>query len=325
MADHVGEGPADVDAELDPVSHHSDIPETFRNSGRRYIKEFQLQRGDPSRLLCAQPDPLQRRTTAPSYAGNGDDDREQRPMSETDIKSAKRVLEILEYFDTIRADASVMEITRALAYPQSSTSKLLKCLTGMGYLNYDSAKRRYAPTYRIALLGSWVHPPNMTNERVYRVMEELSDQTHETIILGEQPGTIVRYIFVVPSRKDIRLHVGPGTVRPLLRSGLGRLFLASYPPEKVKTLLKRINADAKPGDLVARFSDVEAELELIRQRGYCVSTKSPTGAGTVSALLPHEPGNPRIAMAIGGLATAMEANAHTYGTLIQDAIRRHLL
>ena len=245
-------------------------------------------------------------------------------MTNTDVKSAKRVIEVLEYFDTIRSDASVMELTRALSYPQSSTSKLLKCLTDMGYLSYDSSKRRYAPTYRIALLGSWVQAPSMTNERVYRIMEKLSDETHETIILGEQPGTIVRYIFVVPSRKDIRLHVGPGTVRPLLRSGLGRLFLATYPPDKVRTLLKRINADAKSGDPIVRLGDLEPELGLIRQRGYCVSTHSPTGAGTVSALLPHEPGNPRLAIAIGGLATVMADHASEFGALIQETIRQHL-
>lgn len=246
-------------------------------------------------------------------------------MATTDVKSAKRVIEVLEYFDTVRSDASVMDVARALAYPQSSTSKLLKCLADTGYLSYDPKKRRYAPTYRIALLGSWVQAPSMTNERVHRIMESLSEKTHETIILGEQPGTIVRYTFVVPSRKDVRLHVGPGTIRPLFRSGVGRAFLATYPTDKVRTLLKRVNADARPSDSIIRYSDVEAELALVRKTGYCVSTNSPTGAGTVSMILPHESGNPRLAIAIGGIAMSVAEHAKEYGTLIQEAIRQLML
>lgn len=74
------------------------------------------------------------------------------------IKSAHRVLEILEYFDQDRRVATVMEMSRTLNYPQSSTSELLRCLTRLGYLHYNRVRRTYSPTARVALLGAWVKP-----------------------------------------------------------------------------------------------------------------------------------------------------------------------
>src|SRR3546814_21202607 len=79
------------------------------------------------------------------------------PIEQKTVKSAGRVLEILEYFDDLQRQSTVMEIADALGYPQSSTSALLRSLVGMGYLNYDAHARSYITSTRVALLGSWVN------------------------------------------------------------------------------------------------------------------------------------------------------------------------
>src|ERR1700730_16501487 len=133
-------------------------------------------------------------------------------MKQRVVKSSVRTIQVLEFFDELRASASVMDVSRALNYPQSSTSGLLKSLVALGYLAYDRYARLYTPTHRVALLGSWVEAPRL--RQVVQLMEELGRQTGETVMLGEQTGVIVRYIYVVPSRQLLRLHVGPGLVRP---------------------------------------------------------------------------------------------------------------
>jgi predicted transcriptional regulator len=59
------------------------------------------------------------------------------------VKSARRVLEILEFFAQGRREATVMEVADALAYPQSSTTALLSSLATLGYLRQDVARRTY--------------------------------------------------------------------------------------------------------------------------------------------------------------------------------------
>src|SRR3546814_12145725 len=69
------------------------------------------------------------------------------------VKSAGRALQILEYFDDARREANMIDISRALHYPESSTSILLRSLVALGYLDYDRRKRTYRPNSRVRLLG----------------------------------------------------------------------------------------------------------------------------------------------------------------------------
>jgi len=245
-------------------------------------------------------------------------------LTEGRVKSAVRALQVLEYFDEIRANASVMDVARALNYPQSSTSELLKSLAGMGYLIYDAQFRQYGPTHRVALLGTWIQAPILAGGRVTQMMEELGELTHETIILAEQSSTIVRYIFVVPSRKVMRLHVGPGTIRPLGRSGIGRLFLSTYTPEKTQQLLRRINAGAEPEERID-YATLRPELDRIREQGYYVLTKGVTpGSGIVSMMLPQPDGSPPLALGIGGFADGIAASAEKLVGLMRQSIMNYL-
>jgi len=59
------------------------------------------------------------------------------------VKSARRVLEIFEYFAVTHAPVTLKELSTRLGYPLSSTSQLLKSLQALGYLRYDSATRTY--------------------------------------------------------------------------------------------------------------------------------------------------------------------------------------
>src|SRR5271166_1357806 len=90
------------------------------------------------------------------------------------IKSAERVLQVLEFFDGTHTKATVMEISRQLGYPQSSTSELLRCLVKMGYLNYDRYRRTYEPTARVPLLGAWVQPGLFRHGHLHPMLDEVS-------------------------------------------------------------------------------------------------------------------------------------------------------
>src|SRR5262245_41006196 len=69
-------------------------------------------------------------------------------------KTARRVIEVLEYFDEEHRQATVMDIVRRYNRPQSSTSELLASLVDMGILYKDASSRSYTLTPRAAILGS---------------------------------------------------------------------------------------------------------------------------------------------------------------------------
>jgi DNA-binding IclR family transcriptional regulator len=241
------------------------------------------------------------------------------------VKSAARVLEVFEYFDRIRRAATVMEVARALGYPQSSTSVLLRSLVELGYLEQDSGRRTYLPTPRVTLLGSWIEPLLSPGGEITRLMDELGEQTGETIILGVPAGEAVRYIHVVQATAAMRLHVGNGTVRPMAISGMGRLFMSRMDEARVRQIVHRYNAEAAGDENKLSFAAVRRDLASIRADGYVSSLDRLTpGAGGISVLLPVAPHGVPMAIAIGGLSRTINDSREQFLQLIRKAIKRHL-
>jgi IclR family acetate operon transcriptional repressor len=242
------------------------------------------------------------------------------------VKSAVRVLEVLELFDRLQREASVGEVARELGYPISSTSMLLASLLERGYLRHGADQKSYFPTPRVTVLGAWVEPLLTPHAEVMRMMAELGEATGETIILAAPTRDQAQYMHVVPATATMRMHVGPGTTRPLVASGLGRVLLSAMPDDKVRQLVMRHN----DGPLVSQegrvsLAALQRELSGIRARGYAVVLRGVTpGAGLIGMLLPMEMGGLPLALGIGGWAREMRLRQQQYIDLLRTGVDRHL-
>lgn len=198
------------------------------------------------------------------------------------IKSAKRVLEIFEFFGEQRQSATVMEIARELGYPQSSTSELLSCLVELGFLHRDRAARTYRPTARVAMLSAWVHPRLMRQGDLFRMMDGLAAETHHRVILAGTTGLNVQHIHVIgqgpqPSGRD-----RPG---PILHGALGHLLLSVYDYGHIRKIVHRLNAEAACADDRVNVDDLLREVEGIKRRGYAATPGLENAQGGVCAVL----------------------------------------
>ncbi len=241
------------------------------------------------------------------------------------VKSAVRVVEVLELFDRLQREASVGEIARELGYPVSSTSMLLGNLLERGYLRHGPDQRTYLPTPRVTLLGAWIEPLLTPHAEVMRMMSELGEATGETIILAAPTRDQAQYLHVVPATTTMRMHVGPGTLRPLLASGLGRTLLSAMPEEKIRHLVMRHNNGPLADEGRVSMAALQRDLSTIRARGYSVVLRGVTpGAGLIAMILPMELGGVPLAVGIGGWAREMRTRQQEYVLLLRSAIERHL-
>jgi IclR family transcriptional regulator, KDG regulon repressor len=238
------------------------------------------------------------------------------------IKSAERVLHVLEYFDSKRTKATVMEIARQLGYPQSSTSELLRCLVKLGYLNYDRFRRTYEPTARVPLLGAWVQPGLFRHGHLLPMLDEISRATGETVTLSSLVGLEVHYIHVVPPRGTAEAMASQGATRPLLHSCIGRLYLSGYPEARVRELVHRLNAEEAVPERRIKLANLEVELKRIRQQGYAAEYgEFETGFGAMNALLPCRNGQ-TLAVGIAGSAHDVQSRADEYLAVIRSALKQ---
>jgi IclR family transcriptional regulator, KDG regulon repressor len=236
-------------------------------------------------------------------------------MATTDsrtIKSAHRVLEILEYFDQDRRHATVMDMSRTLCYPQSSTSELLRCLTRLGYLHYNRFRRTYSPTARVALLGAWVKPALFRGGPVLSAIDRVADLIGETVILSTASNYVVQHLHVIHGQGADSIDAHVGDTLSLLHSPQGKLLLSSYQNDHIRSAIHRLNAEETDLSRHVRYADVVEELAGLREKGWLI-TEEPEGHGCIAVLLPARRGMDRLVISV---LAAPEVIARRAGEII---------
>jgi DNA-binding IclR family transcriptional regulator len=244
------------------------------------------------------------------------------PVEQKTVKSAGRVLVILEYFDDLQRQSTVMEIADALGYPQSSTSALLRSLVSMGYLVYDPHARTYITSSRVALLGSWVNSGFFAEGAIMSMMKALNEQTGDTVVLAVRNGLHMQYIHVVQASSPARLHMTLGTVRPIAASGAGYALLSTMTDSEVTRLVIRINAETEEGKPLIKLRELLESLAVIRRKGYAFTCDMVTrGGGIIAAPLPHINGQPRMILGVGGISEVMRGREDELSNALQGQIK----
>jgi len=217
------------------------------------------------------------------------------------IKSAKRVIEVFEFFAQRRSPATIGEIAKALDFPQSSTSVLMKCLHDLKYMQRDAQQRTYQPTLRLALTASWFCELQFSGSELTSLMTRLRDQTGGAVVLGIQNGIDLQYIQVVPALMPVQLVMRIGQLRPLCRTAVGKALLAQHPDNKIVAIVQRINARTDGAERV-QIKKLMPELTQIRRDGiaFSINAASP-GAAVIAAAVPVvSKQNLPMAIGIGG-------------------------
>ncbi len=241
------------------------------------------------------------------------------------VKSAGRALQILEFFDDVQRDANVVEVARALSYPQSSASTLLRSLVAMGYLSYDRGQRTYRPTTRVRLLGSWIDPPLFSEGKLPRLLQQLNAATEDTVIIAARNGLFAQYIHVVQATTSLRLHLTPGTLRPLAASGAGWALLSTLPDDEIRKLVRRINAEAPPGQALVDIARLLDRMAEIRERGYALSVGQVTQGGAIlAAMLPAALSETPLVIGIGGASERIASREVELAGLLKEMVDLYL-
>jgi DNA-binding IclR family transcriptional regulator len=245
-------------------------------------------------------------------------------MHRAPVKSAARVLEIFEFFNERKGPLSLKEITDRLGYPQSSTTVLLKSLIVLGYVNYDRKSRTYLPSLKLASIGSWIADHVVPRGPILELMQELRQQTGETIGLAVQNDIYVQYLRVIDSDHLIRFHIPEGSMRLLTHSSFGLLFLSLATNATAEKMIRHINAAEPDPKQRQNIPELLKNIEQIRRVGYCFIPNMPMeGAGTVSMLLPWDMYGRPLAVGVGGYVGRVQPRMHEIIALMRAALSKH--
>jgi DNA-binding IclR family transcriptional regulator len=217
-------------------------------------------------------------------------------------KIARRVIEVLEFFDEEHPRATVMDIVRRFNRPQSSTSELLSSLVDLGLLYKDPYSRSYCPTPRAAMLGTAVQPGLIRDGRLTGVIDRLCAQTGLGVAIFGMVGLKLQ-IFSWRAGKRALRTAGPagfcgGLQEELSASAAGWLMLSTVEQPRRDGMIRRLNAETSE-DRKFQPSDMISRVQLCRDRGHATG---PAGFGsigdTTAMLVPGQPEGQPLAIGI---------------------------
>lgn len=165
-------------------------------------------------------------------------------------KMARRVVEVLDYFDDAHREASVMDIARRYKRPQSSTSELLSSLVDLGLLLKNPGSRTYRLAPRAALLGTGGQAAIVREGGLGRLLDRLAAHTGLSVALFGMVGLNSQIALWRPGpRCDPRVvrEFQGGKEEPLSESAAGWLLLSTLSRGRRDGILHRLNSEAPEG------------------------------------------------------------------------------
>lgn len=238
----------------------------------------------------------------------------------SDVKSARRVLDILRFFSEEKAPASLARVSAALDFPKSSCLALLETLVAEGYAY--QADGRYYLTRRWLREAQEVSRHEAIALRCRSTLESLGQSVGETVILAQLAQDKVVYLDVIePADLVLRFSATVGQHKAIHASASGRALLAALPAEEMRRIAETLDyrkfTPATPSGPRALVRAVEEG----RQRGWHVNLGEHQPE-TASIAAPAVLDGIVLALVVGAPTSRVASKIDRIGAAIQRAAAR---
>jgi IclR family acetate operon transcriptional repressor len=237
------------------------------------------------------------------------------------VDNALRLLQLVGEHQALR----VAEVADMLGVARSTAHRLLTALRQRDFLIQDRPNGAYRPGPALTAIGL-AAISRIDIRRIARpVLDELRNQTTETVTLAVLEGQHVRFIDSVESARSVRVGNRTGVVRLAHASAVGKAILAALPPGQL--------AHQYPGEIlpeatattITHKDELIAELAEIQRQGYALNWgESSDGISAIAVALCDPAGYPIAGLGIAAPASRIDSveSMRAFAPHLEDAARR---
>lgn len=204
-------------------------------------------------------------------------------MSTKSVKSAERILNVLELLASLQHGIRVNELGRQLALPRSSTSALIATLLHKGYITEKDDGYHLASIYREF---GWVGGQTTALLRIAQpVMHRLVDAIGESAFLGIPTNELeIRYIAKKVGHSPLRYDVDAEKLRPAYCTSIGQVILGGLSERELENYLESHPLQRFTPHTVTDPDTIKKAIARGRQQGYVtIADSHALGASGVAA------------------------------------------
>jgi DNA-binding IclR family transcriptional regulator len=191
-------------------------------------------------------------------------------MRDEAVKSADRVLDVLELLTSEPDGLTFSDIVARLGWPKSSTHALLRTLEQRGYVSRDEANRTFRVGIRIWEAGQAYRFHDDMVRHALPPMRRVVDAIDETVQLAVRDGRDNVYLAKVDSRQPMQLVSHVGSRIPSHGTGLGKVLLADLTHEELADLYAGVALTRFTPKTITDFQELKRALREVRKRGYAL-------------------------------------------------------
>lgn len=233
------------------------------------------------------------------------------------VKSAIRVLDVLEYFARKPEPASLAKLCSELDMPKSSGHALLETLRQQGYLYWMGRQQGYYPTRRWRDLGEAVtrHDPILT--LMSSALHHVCERSGETAILAKREETSVLYLDVVEPDSTLRFSAYAGQIKPIHSAASGQALLALMEPNERDKLLDKLILQSFSEYTIIDRQQLVKKIEQGQKQGFHVAIGEYQHE-TAAIAVGFEAGGESYALLIGGPVHRLEGRIDEVGRMLME-------
>jgi len=211
------------------------------------------------------------------------------------VKSADRVLDVLEYLAEAGAGCAFSKIAIDLGVPKSSLSQLLGNLIGRGYVRLDGAGG-YWLADKCSDLAARALSATPFRQTLRRALEGLRDDVNETSAFYVRRDDKAEVLESIRSRQALVFMITVGDRIPLYAHSAGKIILAHMEPEEFELYLQRVTFERFTAHTIHSKEALRAEVDKARREGFAYAFEE-------------------LSAGIKGMATAVALDGRLFGAL----------
>lgn len=192
-------------------------------------------------------------------------------MSPLFNQSLEKGLEVLQAFSAQRSSMTLAEVADAAGISKSSAQRMIYTLEQLGFVRKHPQTRRYQLTSHVLRVGYSYLSANPLIDLANPYLSELTNLTTETSCLTEVDGLEMVYVARFISAQFVPVHMPIGSRIPMYCTASGRAYLSALPVAEATDLVRQSHRIAHTRYTLTDEAAILRELELGRQRGFCVN------------------------------------------------------
>ena len=242
-------------------------------------------------------------------------------MSES-IRAVERALDVLLCFTRQTPELTMTQISEQVGMHKSTVHRLLGTLERKRFLQRDPVTGIYTPGIRLIQMAYLPLERNDLRRIATPFLQNLCDQSLETVDLAVLEDTDVIYLEVIESPQRVKLAAAPGMRLPAYCTASGKAILAFLPDETVRRIVRSGMPCYTKGTLVTSEALFE-NLRLVRERGFALSEQEyEEGINAIGAPILDHSNRPIASVAVAGPAYRLtHERMLEIGQLVLDTTR----